>query len=401
MLIQAKVFLATMFAMFAFVASGFSQSLVEYPGHQQTYGDHSVNTTWAGGPTGIDVSLETDENILHDDGIGQSQRTARNTLTFDGTRSPGNPQNYDNDDLVLRYGDRMPQLQQMSADGVSTLVYDFQASVVDGLDLFITDVDKSDSVVVRAFDVASLPIDMTNCSLHAEGDLSLFKNTGSDFSDIIAPNPITTLATDSISLVAVNDINYNRSFSIIRFPKGLSVKRIEIEFTGFQNSPNRDSPNTGAHIYVVVVTGEAFVPVPSYTVFRGVELVGSVELMQRSDDEYAIFNPGFTLSPNESPVWIVFSGNASRASEFLIESNAGTPGLELTVEARNWASGNFETIGAGAAEFNNDSVATFAINQNLYVAADGDVEARAGWRRIGFTINFPWEVRIDQAGWLQ
>lgn len=123
-----------------------------------------------------------------------------------------------------------------------------------GLDLFVTDLDTSDSVSVRAFGSGGSALDMTQWTLAGEGDLSLYKNTGSDFSDVIAPTPITTFSSDSIDLTAVDSTNYNRSYSILRSPLDVTVESIEIEFTGIQNSASRDAPLTGSHVYLVLST---------------------------------------------------------------------------------------------------------------------------------------------------
>ena len=92
-------------------------------------------TEWLGGPSAVTLTLETDESILHADGIGQAQRTARNTQNF---VEGGSPQTYDNPAVIDLYGERLPLLQQMSADGVSTLSYDFATPVNQAVDLFIT-----------------------------------------------------------------------------------------------------------------------------------------------------------------------------------------------------------------------------------------------------------------------
>ena len=227
------------------------QSFVEYPGHPGTYGDHNVTTEWVGGPSAVTLSLETDESILHADGIGQAQRTARNTQTFvDG----GSPQTYDNPDVIDLYGARLPLLQQMSANGVTTLSYHFSTPVNQAVDLFITDVDSGDNVRVRASDSAGDPIDMRQWTLIDEGDLSLIRNTGAAVSTIVAPTPTTLFNANRIRLTAVDDTNYNRSYSILRAPENANLSRIDIEFTGQQTSTSRAQPLNGSHIYVALAS---------------------------------------------------------------------------------------------------------------------------------------------------
>ena len=220
-----------------------AQLFVEYPNQNQTYGDHVLNSNWAGVDVGITVSFDSDDVTLHEDGVGSSQRTARNTQTFVAPADPENPRTYDNEFLVRTYGGRLPLIQQMSADGTSVLTYAFDAPVNFPLDLFVTDVDRSDSVTVTAFDAAGLLIDMNQWQLVSEGDLSTYRDTGGAFSEIVAPVPVTVFSANSISLDAVNNINYN-----------VQLGRIEISFVGTQNSPTRSSPNTGSHIYLALST---------------------------------------------------------------------------------------------------------------------------------------------------
>lgn len=243
---------------FAFAAANPSpthaQSFVEYPAHPATYGDHTISTTWVGGPTTVSLVFESDEAILHTDGNGQSQRTARNTLTFVAPSAPTNPQDYDDLRVISRYGARLPMLQQMSANGISTLRYQFAAPVATGLNLFLTDVDDDDAVIVRAFAAGGAPLDMAAWGLVARGDLSLYKNTGTAFSTVVAPLPTTTFGAAGITFVAADGQNYNRSYAILSPPAGQAVDHIDITFTGHQNSASRADAGTGSHVYVALST---------------------------------------------------------------------------------------------------------------------------------------------------
>lgn len=239
-----------------------AQDFVEYPAHPATYGDHVVPTQWTGGPSAITLVLETDETILHADGMGQSQRTARNTQNF---VDDGSPQNFDNLNVVDLYGSRLPLLQQMSSNGTTTLTYNFSTSVNQSVDLFITDVDSGDDVTVRAFDSAGNPVDMSQWALADEGDLSLIKDTGTAMSNIVAPVPTTVFNANGIRLTAISNTNYNRSYSILRAPRNADLGQIVVEFTGLTTSTSRTQPFNGSHIYVALATA-----VP--------ELLGDVDL---------------------------------------------------------------------------------------------------------------------------
>ena len=120
-----------------------------------------------------------------------------------------------------------------------------------------------------------------------------------------------------------------------------------------------------------------------------------------SDDVDASYNPGFTLNNLEAPVWLIFDAVAADATDFRVESDAGTPGLEYTVEAFNWATNAFEIVGTEIESFNADTVSEFPIVPADHVDGAGNVRTRVGWRQFGFIINFPWTINVDQVGWVQ
>lgn len=156
---------------------------------------------------------------------------------------------------------------------------------------------------------------------------------------------------------------------------------------------------TNASRIEITFRQSVIVPPDSYNVFRGVEIKGSVGDFADSDDLRARYNPGFTINDTEAPVWLEFFADAPGASGFRVESNAGTPGLEYTVEAFNWANGSYEVIGVQPESFQFDQLVQFPVVPDDHIDTDGSVRARVGWRQVGFIINFPWEVLVNQTGW--
>ena len=136
-----------------------------------------------------------------------------------------------------------------------------------------------------------------------------------------------------------------------------------------------------------------------FSIFRGVFVDGGLFEIQQSDDFYLRLNPGFTINDLEAPVWLIFDGTAPDASGIQLESQAGTLGLSYTVETFNWVANSYDVIDTRDESFNSDQVANFPIVPNDHIDANGSVRSRIGWRQTGFTINFPWEVRVDQVGW--
>ena len=133
--------------------------------------------------------------------------------------------------------------------------------------------------------------------------------------------------------------------------------------------------------------------------FRGVQVAGTSADLTDSDDQYLRVTSGAVANPTEAPVWLIFEGNASSdCYQFAIESSANTPGLTYTTELFNFSTGQYENAGTSGESFNADVLTLFPLESGN-VDSGGEVRARVGWRRTGFTILFPWTVRIDVAGW--
>lgn len=132
------------------------------------------------------------------------------------------------------------------------------------------------------------------------------------------------------------------------------------------------------------------------TAFRGIAVSNNLSDYEESDDVKAEFNPGFTLNATEAPVWLVFEVVAPDISQIEMESSAATPGLTATIEAFNFNSFSYDVIGTMPEAFNSDSINSFDIIPADHIHAGGNIQARVGWRRTGFTIVFPWTVRVDQ-----
>ncbi len=147
------------------------------------------------------------------------------------------------------------------------------------------------------------------------------------------------------------------------------------------------------------------IPADSLTVYRGNQIGGTLADAAESDNSYILFNPGLTLNSVEAPVWLIFDASLSSDSpntlELVMESQAGTPGLTATLEAWNWNANDYDVVDVSEASFNSDTVITaeLASISDYVQAGTGAVRARAGWRKTGPTLNYPWEVRLDQLVW--
>jgi len=137
------------------------------------------------------------------------------------------------------------------------------------------------------------------------------------------------------------------------------------------------------------------------TVVRGFEASGQFTDVCASDDVRWVFNPGFVLNSNEAPVWVEFDGTAifsqSNTLSVEFESQAGTPGLTLTIEEFNFSTNSYEAVSVESESVNVDVQRVITLSG--HESSDRDIRIRAGWRPTGITTKFPWEVRIDSVVW--
>lgn len=171
---------------------------------------------------------------------------------------------------------------------------------------------------------------------------------------------------------------------------------------GFVNTASGFSP-TGIFYDNLVfeeMQAPSFIPTESLSVFRGILVSGTLAEVQGSDDTRMELNPGFTINNLEAPVWVIFGAELGGGNfDLMIESQAGTPGLTYTAEHFNYNTGTYDVLGTMDESFSVDTVETFPITPADHIDGSGASEARIGWRRTGFTINFPWTARIDLVGW--
>lgn len=111
------------------------------------------------------------------------------------------------------------------------------------------------------------------------------------------------------------------------------------------------------------------------------------------DGVFASYNPGFTLANVEDPVWLIFDYAAGSSGGVEVTSKAGTPGLIM--RAQYWNGNSYISIGAIEETFGSFSTVFFSFGG---VSAD---RVRIGWRKAGFTINFPWQVDVDSVALCQ
>ena len=172
-------------------------------------------------------------------------------------------------------------------------------------------------------------------------------------------------------------------------------------FAGFGDN-TIDGPMLTAE-FETAIPSETLAP-SSFAVVRGALVGGSNTDLGAADDSYLAFNPGFTLNSSEPPVWLNFSSqtqiNAPSSMDVLFETGANTPGIFQIIEVFNFNAGVWEELDARPVQ-TVDSIVNLSLTGALtrLVSGSGEVRLSANWRRVGFTILFPWEARIDHVQW--
>jgi subtilisin family serine protease len=189
----------------------------------------------------------------------------------------------------------------------------------------------------------------------------------------------------------------------------LEVKQI-LKDTALDLGANGPDNNYGAgrvDVYDAVVMALSMLETraDSMTVFRGVQIAGSLSDTFQSDNSYVKFQPGITLNPSEPPVWLIFDAtlpdDSPSSLTVTLESKVNTVNLQQRVEMFNWNTNSYVLVNAQNVGLS-DGVVNIDVSSGIanYVqAGTGAVRTRVGYRTTGVISLFPWTVCIDQIVW--
>lgn len=238
------------------------------------------------------------------------------------------------------------------------------------------------------------------------GGVFSFLSSGSVFVD----NPNGTPTTYSIGSPVSNLINsVQNMLDNPKINRGFVLRALDetgLGSTAQIVSREGADGKTSATRLIVEYTTDVIRSATGYSLDRGVLVSGTTFNLLADDDERLILNPGFTLKAEEAPVALQFSGilpdNSLTSLEFFYESQAGTPSLTATYEAYNWNTFEYDLLGEIAETFNVDSVVSGTLSPADHINPGNTpfVRSRIGWRQTGFTLVYPWEVRVDHVFWL-
>jgi hypothetical protein len=136
---------------------------------------------------------------------------------------------------------------------------------------------------------------------------------------------------------------------------------------------------------------------------------GSDAAVNISDDSYWELRPGVVFSSAQDPCAVEFVGHCPAATpsqlEILVESFASTGGIRQTIQAYNYGSSSFVTVGSpGILPFSGaDGVVIQALTpaQNIKTTSipPNEMRARLSFRATSAVFAFPWKVKLDQVVW--
>jgi len=143
----------------------------------------------------------------------------------------------------------------------------------------------------------------------------------------------------------------------------------------------------------------------NHTVLSGTVTGGGLPNVNASDNVYFTFRPGIVFSTAQSPLVIEFSANSVNgipsSLSFTIEAAGSSGNLQQTIEMYDFV--NQQWVQAEVDMLTTSDV-TYTANApgpptNFVTPASGSVAVRVSVKASGPIFAYPWDYRIDLAGW--
>lgn len=157
--------------------------------------------------------------------------------------------------------------------------------------------------------------------------------------------------------------------------------------------------------FSVAVTPQPVLVLPTgYSIFRGVQVAGSLSSLYAVDANTLNVLTGFTLSPSEAPIQVIVTGTSPTANpvslSFNVTAKMNTPGITQTVSLYNFATSSYVVVDSRAVGTAYTTVTVSATGTlSNFVSSAGLVQARVAYKQTGFTTTSRWETFIDQTTW--
>jgi subtilisin family serine protease len=144
----------------------------------------------------------------------------------------------------------------------------------------------------------------------------------------------------------------------------------------------------------------------SFTVVRGVRVSGDLNSLLWQDTNSLVVNGSLPLNSVDPFVSVEVVGssllrNATQLDIHVVQS-ANTPGLRLTVEAYNYATGTWQQVDSRGSTTSDTTVqVSITSNASQYInSANGEVRLRLRTFQAGLTTTWPYQVRYNYVRWI-
>jgi subtilisin family serine protease len=158
-------------------------------------------------------------------------------------------------------------------------------------------------------------------------------------------------------------------------------------------------------LFAAVSPGLAAFPT-SFTVVRGVRVSGDLNSLLWQDTNSLVVNGSLPLNSGDPFVSVEVVGssllrNATQLDIHVVQS-ANTPGLRLTVEAYNYATGTWQQVDSRGSTTSDTTVqVSITSNASQYInSANGEVRLRLRTFQAGLTTTWPYQVRYNYVRWI-
>lgn len=224
---------------------------------------------------------------------------------------------------------------------------------------------------------------------------------------------LTPSGVQSIALNRLGDVILTGGYHTVRFIKtsnGALLKTYDDQLSQSVSSiaflPDESEFVYGLDSGTFAIARNPFSSlVEGSTLLTGQTVSGSHTSLQQRDQAYWRLNPGLVLSTAQAPLRLeltttVATPTASRLT-FDLTAGATTSALEQRVELYDYQAGAWEVVDVRPMSNQDQRVTIDELNASRFVhPLSRETRARLSWKQTGPALNYPWQVRLDQAFWV-
>jgi hypothetical protein len=139
-----------------------------------------------------------------------------------------------------------------------------------------------------------------------------------------------------------------------------------------------------------------------FVVGPGAALSGNLASLFTSDDNRLVARPGIVLTSPQAPIGIVVEGvvaGSPSRMQVVIESSASQGGILETVEAYNFATNTYNSLGTAALTTTDAGHVMEIPDVASHIGPGNVVRVRLRYKATTPVLAYPWLARLDQVVW--